>query len=740
MTKQNETMSHSSSCRTGFFALSLSTLLLVCPQPAGATGQCDLADVEAYDIYPDSFPSFVRGNLGVLRPRLMRLYLPVGYLYLSGATLDEKLRKEVEAVFVDRSYPNEHSLEGPKPWLDVRNKFPGITPLRQLPPGRLYWDNCLPDSFVTAARTLSRIGKNAAFASQDVRDWIDAQDAVFQNCHGGKEGDPPSIPAPVPGGAGAALKAERDYQIAAAYFYSGNYSEADQRFAAISKQTQSPWAPFGVYLQARANIRRTLVSGDPSGVRAAQPLLEQVVNQPISSPIRLQAERLLGLVLFRTEPGRYLKQITAELRQSGTHYIQRLIDYHTALLMMVDKYNFSTGGPQSGELSPLRQSDDMTDWILLFSGILPGGDSATAPAQQSELLSTILARYDAKKTLPWLVAALVYLQPGHPRTEELLAAAAKVPTTSPAAETLAYHAVRLLKEDRTPAGQKKFAARLAAELKAREQDPPSALRNYLKEWALPHAKNLDDALHLASRFVLGHDGCDELPRELAKPLPALQDAVQHLTEEMELLLSLHLPLSSLAAIVDKPTSPAWLRTRLAGFVYARGLLLGETDPAAAELSVRMESQMVQSAEWKQRIVPVRNAKSDAERRFAKGLLFLHESVPSAWMLRTGESVGRDPTDQKKDAFVRLVSASERQKVAQEWKTLSTLKTPLRVATEWTIQYGSEHPEDERIPQALLKINQQSKYANDSQMSRRAYEFMHKTYPNHPLTKKVKYWY
>ena len=91
--------------------------------------------------------------------------------------------------------------------------------------------------------------------SRDVIDWLTAQAAVFQNCAGG----PLVLPPPAEAGSDARARADRDYQIAAAYFYATQYDEAAGRFRAIAANTASPWRAYGRYLAARALIRSVTV-------------------------------------------------------------------------------------------------------------------------------------------------------------------------------------------------------------------------------------------------------------------------------------------------------------------------------------------------------------------------------------------------------------------------------------------------------------------------------------------------
>jgi hypothetical protein len=76
-----------------------------------------------------------------------------------------------------------------------------------------------------------------------VKDWARAQAAVFRNCGDGDL----VLPDAAPEWADDLLRADRDYQTAAAHFYAMRYEEAAQRFRAIASDSRSPWRPYGRY-------------------------------------------------------------------------------------------------------------------------------------------------------------------------------------------------------------------------------------------------------------------------------------------------------------------------------------------------------------------------------------------------------------------------------------------------------------------------------------------------------------
>lgn len=98
--------------------------------------------------------------------------------------------------------------------------------------------------------------------SEEVRSWLDAQDTVFDNC-----GGPTSATSKLPDGAPkqlpAILRSDRDYQIAAAYFYEQDWDEAEQRFQTIAQDSSSPWQRIAAIVAVRTKLRRITLSEDP---------------------------------------------------------------------------------------------------------------------------------------------------------------------------------------------------------------------------------------------------------------------------------------------------------------------------------------------------------------------------------------------------------------------------------------------------------------------------------------------
>jgi hypothetical protein len=289
--------------------------------------------------------------------------------------------------------------------------------------------NCNDDAFRTAAATLERIQPTGAAV-----EWIAAQDVVFSNCsHGAAIPQPASDPR---------LRADRDYQIASAKFYSEQYDAARRDFQTIAADAASPWHGIAPYLAARCLIRAGNFAEAETELRGAAP-----------------ASRLLGFVEVHLHPAERMHELALALVRPNSEATigQDLIDYR----MLFDK-----------DVAP-QPNDDLTDWIRSFQA---GGAGA-------------VENWRTRHTLPWLVAALQVSKPGDDAVPELLAAAREVKSGSPAYITVNYHRVRLL----PPNDARALADRLLA------GTMPTSARNQFRAERMRLARDFEEFLRYAPR-------------------------------------------------------------------------------------------------------------------------------------------------------------------------------------------------------------------------------------------------
>lgn len=381
-------------------------------------------------VHPESTAAFASGRLGVLQPGYARIDQVVAYRYLIGG----KLSDAEKAVYVglpavsynEPTWQARHDAEeAAKPvnqWraaraaalkVDVKTT-PEIAQEKALETQRNGYVqttdllNCPDDAFVAAKAALVSRTKQWGVGSADLADWLRGQDAVFSNCSKASE-----TPQPAPANASALLKMDREYQLAAAKFYAGDYDGAIAAFEAVGKDTNSPWSPWGEYLAARAEVRKAAMARpqaewgeqsqfDPDLLRKAQARLGKVAANG-DARMKHAAQAELGFIEVRLDPARRLDDSANALAgpASDADFAQHLGD----LL-------FLTGHNVTGDADLLR-------WM--------GHSGAKVDAT---------AEWRSRRTMPWLVAALMAAKTGDGANADLLNAAAKVPVSSPSYVTV----------------------------------------------------------------------------------------------------------------------------------------------------------------------------------------------------------------------------------------------------------------------------------------------------------------
>ena len=203
------------------------------------------------------------------QPSLNRSVLFAAYRYLNGGGFtagEQKALVEVwRADFDNKEFQDNDVSEAVKAWVAKRRdvvgeeaKPPEIYTEREYG-GYDFFPNCTKNAFETATETLADRSSSYGSDSKDVKEWVAAQDQVFQNCAGGK-----SIPEEPDASKAAWLQKDRAYQVAAAKFYSLDYEDAKNRFSQIAQDFESPWRETADYLVGRTLIRQASLMKDSS--------------------------------------------------------------------------------------------------------------------------------------------------------------------------------------------------------------------------------------------------------------------------------------------------------------------------------------------------------------------------------------------------------------------------------------------------------------------------------------------
>ena len=266
-------------------AVALTALMLLNSLPsARAYGPMPGNPIYVSEQSPDlPFEDFTNGKIGIVRPSFGRKTLFIAYRYLNGGSFTTDEQKDLVKA-LNGTPPDENGSEAVKAWIDARKEF--VNEEQKLPDiytereygGYDFFPNCAKNAFEVALQTLKDRAASYGADDKDVKAWLAAQDIVFENCDGGAQ-----VPSELGADSATWLRKDRDYQIAAAHFYSLRFDEARKRFEKIGTDADSPWQEIAPYLVARTLIREGSLANDEKKKRElfeqAEKRLERVIHE-----------------------------------------------------------------------------------------------------------------------------------------------------------------------------------------------------------------------------------------------------------------------------------------------------------------------------------------------------------------------------------------------------------------------------------------------------------------------------
>jgi hypothetical protein len=705
---------------------------------------------------PD-FPleSYAAGQLGIVQPSYTPSYLAVAYRYFSSGNFDATEQKQLVALW--NHYLHEQAV------LQVDATTSRI---KYAPLNRSYesYPNCLEDAFRMSEKTLQERSQRFGASSMAVASWREAQDKVFQNCEIADAAHP-ILPAPADAGLPDIIRKDREYQIAAAYFYSGNWQEAKRRLLAISGDSASPWRATAALVAARCDIREATL-GDPSAeaekFAAAATQLRRIIADPEFTSVKASAERLHGFVQFRLDPeARFLELSNAIERRTSPRTLQENLDDYTQL---------QRKPLPPAKLAAIREQSAMADWIYSFQGSVDTEEFRVNRWQQT-------------KSLAWLVASLTYAQADTPQSQDLLDAAAGISARSPAYLTVAFHRDRLL-----IAQGKLVEARdeLDRILKIPRNRMPLSAQNLFTALRMRAARNLEEFLQFAPRRVvtvadndLGGDVpdssfCNGAQGSICTALLLDADAARGLTQAI--------PTRVLAQAAQSSRLQRGFRQQVAEAAWTRAILLNDEATAGALVPV----VTVLAPELAEGLKAYNGARTPAARRFAAAFLILHrpelhpyiyagigresaagklDDYRDNWWCRFGVT-SSDSTRLYTENFYegnltfssaltliyprgepirpQFMSQADRQLADKEWNELSTLAPAPNWLGQQVLDWSKAHANDPRVPEALHMVVRATRYgctdADSGDYSKQAFNLLHKRYPKNEWTAQTPYWF
>lgn len=633
-------------------------------------------------------------------------------------------------------------------WTTARSKVPDVPAVASA-----FNNGCMAEGFKTAAIELDAMIQKLGASSPQVKQWVEAQDRAFAKCSGGGPSaanastpPKPDIPHPLTNGT-PFEQAQRTYQIACAYFYSGDYNKAAQMFTAIGADPSSPWHQWGAYLAARATIRKATLSGpknDPALLAKAAAQLKAIIAGTAGKQIKFAAKRLLSFVDFRLDPQKRVEEVERLLLQpdSPATLAQNLSDY---VGMLEDSTKNADG----------FYADDMTDWIASFSS-----DRAAEAHSISQWKKT--------GSMPWLVAAIAGAPASDPDVPALIAAAEKVKPDSPAYVTVTFHTARLL-FDRGQIDQAR--AKLDTLLTMRDRMPISTV-NEIAALRMRMARNLNELLTYALRTPLGvtdtGDG-NELPSSLdvkwlvgANRLKRLLAGPLFDRDGAE-VLNQWIPLSLQTRAAQSPILPDDLRAQMALAVWTKAILLHdnasarEIAPVVIKLVPKLKAQM---SRW----MAARNPQ--AQQFDAAFMMLTHPGIRPYIDPGVGRTTPLDKMNAYRDNWWRFppwyemalssrgrhsppatyplfLSAAQKKSAEDQWRKLSSINAPNLLCSA-AIAEARSNPGDNRVPQALSQciaaVHFGCSNSRGTHYASLAYYLLHRNYPDSEWSLKNRFWY
>ncbi|MBC8028819.1 MAG: hypothetical protein H7Z16_01800 [Pyrinomonadaceae bacterium] len=754
-----------STARRSLLAVALLVVILLQSPISFACGPYTLSSVFTFKVHPEyPLEKFAQGEIGTVQPSYARSYLFVAYRYFNGGTFSPTEQRALVDLWKDRldfrwTPGDENWVKG---WQDARQKAlagpaPAIDVYRNREKPNQYesYLNCQQDAFETAAATVEDRIRKLGAENPALKQWVEAQDQVFANCAKGQD-----IPVALPADADALLRADRDYQIAAANFYAGNFDVARTQFDSIARDAKSPWRAGAPYMGARTLLRKASLGPEETKNAAlveSEERLNKIIKTPELASSHAAARRLLNLVGIRLHPEARLHELGLSLASKTelASLKQDLWDY----TILLDKF-VGDGEAHHQKATPVNlQGDDLTDWIT------------TLQSDKTEALDHSVERWQATSSVVWLVAALSKVAPQHAKAAMLQAAAARLLPSSPAFATASFHDVRL---DIASGRILEARAKLDDLLRKDRALFNRSSRNLLHKQRMIISSSLDDFIEHAQRLPAGF-AWDESNREIpveeaefGEELKSLQGKPLFDSDATE-ILNRRMPLALLSQAAINSRLPEHLRRDVTQAVWLRAVLLGDARTAAA-LVPKLKTLVPEMASLLDEYV---KAREPAAKKFLAIYIWLkfpglepvidtgvgraslaeQDSYRDNWWCTAAFSAETNATEENKALPLRVtpeesvpafLTAAQTAAGEKEYAMLAAFGAAPNYLSREVIEWATKNPGDRRVPEALHLAVKTSRYGcTDKQTgkwSKAAHDFLHRRYPNNHWTKQTPYWF
>lgn len=744
-------------------------------KPAWASGADGPEDSFVSRTQPDiDFDQYESGSLGIILPTYPRVFLyPAWRAILLGKEVLHNEKTEVGSLnkaccLYSSGWINELDSNTPQAkWLKTRATIVPTKPRMRLAIEKRieagsysYFRNCSDSSYLFAQSTLQEISKRPDVTPARVKEWVNAQDAVFEFC-GYIEGEkqygvqkeitPPTIPTALSIQESKFWRQLREYQIAAAYFYSGDMDNAISRFQAIGLDTSHPMHDWGEYLALRASIRQITLN---SGVLISQdhPELEEkvtnILKNPVLSKVHVHANASLRLIKARLAPENRLEELSVTLNdwKRNPHIDDTLADWKALANKFLDD-------EKSPLIEPMRISYEYFDWMRTIqrcNGNLPATKLHTCEAESIHALEKWHEAIKMKRpqAKAWLVAVLMT---ANHLNDDVMEQARKVPENAPEYSTVQYFLIKNMRVNK----QVSQARQLSETQLKKPIVSRSALNLFLQE-RFAVSTDLEDAAQYLTRSIATYgnpDTKETIPTEKLRTTLAL-DGTNWLNN--------HLATVDLLRLSKLEVLPQALRTRIALAAWVRADLLNKPDLAKQAVNILEKLQPSLNS--------ITSAYLNAKDRFDRQHVLLVAEVSgyqiSPIVSWDGNSTYAYKAGKEENAIADMWCDFGKNDQIWNWGdthpiALPDLSTDIKVrdselvslskigsATGYfgkhVIAYAQAYPTDPQNPWLLHVVVVSTRGGcvdkNNREISQQAYTLLHRKYNTSEWAKKTPYWY
>jgi hypothetical protein len=428
------------------------------------------------------------------------------------------------------------------------------------------------------------------------------------------------------------------------------------------------------------------------------------------------------------------------------------------------------------------RATDLGAWIYDIDVLTTSGREQDVAAAKADALG----RWRERRSLPWLVAALMHLSPGDEDVAAAIAASRAIEAGSPAYYTLAWHRLRLLIGE-----NKQEDARAELDQILDRRPLPEGVENLMRYHRMKLARDVDEFVRFALRrgeFVMYLPDPRTKLDATAPPLksstnfpydfgPALkwrtelfQPNPRYFDEDGTAAMSFVMPLPLMARVAQSDRLPPNVQRDVALAVWTRAVLLEDAEIANSVAPIVARYFPQYGAGWR----AYQSAATPQQKKTEAALLLLRVPGASPW-LGSGlgypymrDRIGLTATrwwfhedadnqgapDTQDDvtlcndcalplqfAAPAFITSQDRDRARNDVKRLRQLPGAPAYLGAIILGWANAQPRDPRVPEALYLVVRATRYGEkDTETSKAAYLLLHNRYRRNSWTSKTPLWF